>query len=331
MSNYFAALPPLVIIVKAKRDPAFPNCRNFCIKAMQNVRENDELLLNPVGPSSYETTGPADIENQRGTRTATEPPGDASAPRELSAVAAFFLEQQRKLERDPLGACALKVALVWILTGVLTLIPAVRKVIETLFKDQDYALVSVANVLMVMAFTWVINLVSKKLPLNWLVLLLYAVAQSVMLAALDVLGKTSFAFVYSGAWCFALLVEVLLVDRTWQDRQNQPPETAIGRGWTLHRMVSLFIAEESIACPFVVGALASAYAIGGYSDVYVALLGASFCVVVVTGVALHWLSAYRAFDPIYAIVFLALVHRFTGVVREQTRRMSAGSFSVAEC
>lgn len=58
--------------------------------------------------------------------------------------------------------------LVWILTGLLTLIPEVRKAIETLFKGQGYryALVSVANVLMAMAFTWVINLVTKKVPLN---------------------------------------------------------------------------------------------------------------------------------------------------------------------
>lgn len=293
---------------------------------MQNVRENGNLILNSVG-QSYETI---DIESQQATCTTAEPPGNTPEPREPSGIAAFFLEQQRKFERDPLGACALKVAVVWILTGVLTLIPASRKTIKALFKDQDYALVSVANVLMVMAFTWVINLASKKLPLNWLLLLLYAVAQSVMLAALDVLGKSTFAVLYAGAWCIALLVEVLVVDRTWLDRKTRPSQAVTWRGWTLHRMISRFIAEESIACPFVVGALASAYALGGYSDFHVALLGTSFCVVVVAGVAFHWLSAYRAFDPIYAIVFLALVHRFTGVVQEQTHRISIESFSCTE-
>lgn len=162
-------------------------------------------------------------------------------------------------------------------------------------------------------------------------LLLYAMAQSVMLATLDVLGKTSFGFRYSGAWCIALLVEVMLVDRTWLDRKNRPPEAVTGRGWTLHRMIVRFIAEESIACPFVVEALARAYAIDGYSDLHVALLGVSFCVLIVAGVALHWLRAYRAFDPIYAIVFIALVDRLTSVVRKQTRRISAESYSIAEC
>lgn len=126
-------------------------------------------------------------------------------PRPMNGVTAL---EQAPLRRQMLGIFAIQLALVWALVAVWTYVPSVRDPLRTFFQDQELRVL--APFFAALVLLCVLYFVRIHSPWNWLVLLLFSIAQSVLFAGLGVTFDTNVGFYNCGAIFCQVLIMILL-------------------------------------------------------------------------------------------------------------------------
>lgn len=120
----------------------------------------------------------------------------APKPRKRSCIASYLLTQQYKFKHDAMGPCWLIVLLMWLLTFIFTRIPEARATVGVVAQHSTALFVGNAIVTATVFMCDEDAKVSFIMVKPWLALVAFAMAESVMLTAIDVQADTNFACFY---------------------------------------------------------------------------------------------------------------------------------------